>query len=350
MQLPYIILYGLHKVNGERTSSSIYHLLKGKRSSQTLQDGTMYRLSFLFGIYKKLGRHEYDEQIEGLLNENWIKKVQENTYILTPAGEEEFELYLKRHPFPMHIHGLQYGDAGEAFWRRLSLIVQTISHLQSRTAYLPIQQDQQITAWVKRFFLSVRFSREKLAQKLYEECESVLSLLGQKEVHVFVLRLTGARRVGYTKEQIAQIMKEDSFQIHLRFLNVLHFIVKTAIQCPTDYPLLAQIVSYDDYTVLSLSTQKTYILWKQGKSMEEIAAIRRLKRSTIEDHMVEIAMHEPDFPLESFVPKEYIMKIQRIVERMQTRKLRVLKQYAGEEIGYFEIRLVLAGMGGTHGA
>ncbi|MEH7462882.1 recombinase RecQ, partial [Bacillus thuringiensis] len=41
MQLQYTVLYCLKQLKGERTVSSIYHLLKGKRSSQTFQDGNM---------------------------------------------------------------------------------------------------------------------------------------------------------------------------------------------------------------------------------------------------------------------------------------------------------------------
>lgn len=46
MQIQYTLLHCLKQLNGERTVSSIYYLLKGKRSSQTLQDGNMFRVSF----------------------------------------------------------------------------------------------------------------------------------------------------------------------------------------------------------------------------------------------------------------------------------------------------------------
>lgn len=50
MQLQYTLLYCLKQLNGERTVSSIYYLLKGKRSSQTLQDGNMFQISFCLGF------------------------------------------------------------------------------------------------------------------------------------------------------------------------------------------------------------------------------------------------------------------------------------------------------------
>ena len=43
-----IILFCLQKINGERTIYSIYHLLKGKKSSQTIQDTHLFHLQSLF--------------------------------------------------------------------------------------------------------------------------------------------------------------------------------------------------------------------------------------------------------------------------------------------------------------
>ncbi|WP_028400458.1 helix-turn-helix domain-containing protein [Ectobacillus panaciterrae] len=347
MRLLHVILYGLKQINGERTSASVYHLLKGKRSSQTLQDGTIYHLSFLFGVYKKLDRQIYDEQINVLLTENWIKQIQENTYILTNAGEEE----LKHHQFPKHLHGLQYGELGEWIWKRLALLVQTVSHLQERSSFLPVQQELEVTAWVKRFLLAFPYSREQLRDMLYRESEGILLQVTEQEATVFVLRLTGAERIGYTKMQLAQFLRIDAFHVHLLFLGAVHFIVKEITKQQGTYPLLEMILPAADIrNVLSISTQKTYMHWKQGKSMDEIAAIRGLKRNTIEDHIVEIAMNEPDFPIDSFLPQETIETVKEAISRMQTRKLRVLKQHLGEEINYFAIRLVLAALGGAYEA
>ena len=94
--------------------------------------------------------------------------------------------------------------------------------------------------------------------------------------------------------------------------------------------------------------RKTYNFWRQGRSLEEIATIRNLKVATIEDHFVEIALREKDFSIEMFMEKEKIDKVIKVIEALQTRKLRVLKQAVGEDISYFEVRLVLARMEGVN--
>ena len=49
--LQMMILYCLQKINGERTIYSIYHLLHGKKSSQTIQDATFISSSSFFSIH-----------------------------------------------------------------------------------------------------------------------------------------------------------------------------------------------------------------------------------------------------------------------------------------------------------
>ena len=57
---------------------------------------------------------------------------------------------------------------------------------------------------------------------------------------------------------------------------------------------------------------------------------------------------EKDFSIEMFMEKEKIDKVIKVIEALQTRKLRVLKQAVGEDISYFEVRLVLARMEGVN--
>ncbi|WP_416826765.1 helix-turn-helix domain-containing protein [Ectobacillus polymachus] len=348
MNLLHTILYGLKQIHGERTSASIFHLLKGKRSSQTLQDGTVFQLSFLFGIDKKLNRHVYDEQVNKLLNLNWIVKIQKNTYVLSSLGEREIKEALIQTPFPSRLDGLQYKDVAEIVWKRLSLLIQTVSNLQAHTTFLPIQQDLETTSWVKSFLLSLPYSREKVRDMLYTECVQLFEELPDEEASNLVFRFTGANYIGYTNEQLAISLHQDSFHTHMMFLGTLHKMI-WSLSKDDHYSLLRELIPKQDglATVLSISTQKTYLLWMEGKKLEEIAIIRRLRRNTIEDHLVEIAMHVPTFPIEQFVSNDNVKRIRQIVLDVKTRKLRVLKQYVGNDIDYFSIRLVLASLGGS---
>ena len=61
-----ILLHILLILKNERTVSSAYHLLRGKRSGQTIQDVGMFKLHCYFGILPKLKRTTFDEAVEAL--------------------------------------------------------------------------------------------------------------------------------------------------------------------------------------------------------------------------------------------------------------------------------------------
>ncbi|KEK23744.1 helix-turn-helix domain-containing protein [Bacillus gaemokensis] len=347
MQLQYTLLYCLKQLNGERTVSSIYYLLKGKRSSQTLQDGNMFQISFLFGIYKSLTRSDYNKEIEHVLRAEWIQLVHDNTYVLTDTGEKQLNDWKETLAFPLHLHGLHYGDLGQSFWKRLSLIIQTVSNLQQQNAkFIPIQQDMEVTMWVKQFLIGLPYVRSQLAEKLWDEMHKLLKGVNPVEATILTYRLTGYERIGYTLQQLAEITKQDVFRVHLLFWGTIHFFIQAVREKEKEFPLITKIISYPNERedLFSLSTKKTYQLWKRGLSLEEIATIRNLKSATIEDHFVEIALREREFSIEMFMEKQKIEHVQYVIETLQTRKLRVLKQEVGKAVSYFEIRLVLARM------
>ncbi|MEC2915576.1 helix-turn-helix domain-containing protein [Bacillus cereus] len=351
MQIQYTLLHCLKQLNGERTVSSIYYLLKGKRSSQTLQDGNMFRISFLFGIYKSLNRNDYEGEVAKLLQANFIQEIHENTYVLTPTGKMQLHKWEEVYAFPAHLHGLHYGELGETFWKRLSLIIQTISNLQqNNTKFIPIQQDTEIMMWVKRFLTGIPYKRSELARKLWTEVYNLLEKSNTIEATIVTYRLTGYERIGCTLQQLAEITKQDIFRVYFLFWGTMHFFIQEVRDKENEFPLLAEIISYPNERaeLFSLSTKKTYNFWRQGRSLEEIATIRNLKVATIEDHFVEIALREKDFSIEMFMEKEKIDKVIKVIEALQTRKLRVLKQAVGEDISYFEVRLVLARMEGVN--
>ena len=54
MNLSSLLLFIISRLDGERTIYAGLHLLRGKRSGQTLQDVEYYNLKPLFGILPKL--------------------------------------------------------------------------------------------------------------------------------------------------------------------------------------------------------------------------------------------------------------------------------------------------------
>ena len=167
----------------------------------------------MFGIYKSLNRNDYDGEVAKLLQADFIQEIHENTYVLTPTGKMQLHKWEEVYAFPAHLHGLHYGELGETFWKRLSLIIQTISNLQqNNTRFIPIQQDTEIMMWVKRFLTGRPYKRSELARKLWTEVHNLLEKSNAIEATIVTYRLTGYERIGCTLQQLAEITKQDIFR------------------------------------------------------------------------------------------------------------------------------------------
>ncbi|WP_449538372.1 helix-turn-helix domain-containing protein [Ferdinandcohnia sp. Marseille-Q9671] len=346
-----LLLYCLHKFNGERTIYGMYHLLNGKKSSQTIGDANLFGLAHLFGVLRPIQREQIEEDINNLIENKLIEEITPTKYILTPRGKAALDRNLEQKPVPKYLNGWKYNDQALTLWRRLSLLSQSLSNLiQDSKQYTPIQQDDTVVNWVKGFLMKDGHNRFELAESIYHELLTCLELVSEIEATIFVLRLTSSSRIGYTIEQISDLLKEDETWCHVMFIHTLHRIVQHLESSAPDFPILVSMIEKNrqEDILLTASTKSTYKLLLQGKSIEEVALLRDLKRNTIEDHIVEVAHHNPEFSIDPFVPPEHQEIILSTYNALGTKQLRSLKEKLPSTITYFGIRLVLAKIGGNY--
>ena len=72
MNLSSILLTIIRKLDGERTIYAGFHLLRGKRSGQTLQDVEYYGVKAFFGILPKLSLEQFNEAAKELHDADYI--------------------------------------------------------------------------------------------------------------------------------------------------------------------------------------------------------------------------------------------------------------------------------------
>ncbi len=338
-----IIWQIFHKLKEERTISAPFHLLRGKRSGQTIQDVGIFHLHQYFGILPKLSRKKYDEEINKLIEQNFITVFENGDYTLANNFISDNLL-----PFD----GWHYRGNEHLFFARLSLIVQSLSHKEAGVmAFIPIQKDPQVQKWVRNFLISNEYQGGTLQQQLLNE---ILISLEQAEAdtivkEVLIKRLAGYKIPGYTWQQLSIYENKDEMDIQLLYISCLHTWLNIITLNEKDFPLLHKIA--EDIRIhipLSDSAFQTAQLFKEGHSLENISQYRRLKMSTIEDHIVELAMNDPHFSINQFISNEEMEQVLTAVEDYDTRKLKVLREIL-PHLSYFQIRLVLA-RGGTTSA
>ena len=342
-----VMLECLHKINGERTIYSIYHLLTGKKSSQTIQDAHLYQLTHLFKTHPGLKRREYDSMISVIDKKDYLHFLDNPQKCqLTDVGRQALHTFFNRRPLPQYINGWKYQDASIHLWQRLTLIIQVTSHLvRENNRYYPIQRNPDTYLWAKNFFKSFKGSRDNLSKSLYKELHAIFSGEFPENPLFIVSRLSGYEWIGLTSKQTAEQNGLEETEYRFRFINCLHYMIQAIISEKTVFPVLYSLLSDVFQPVpYTRSTLRTYDLLRQNMTIDQIAAIRSLRQSTIEDHIIEIALSDQFFVIDDFIEPSVATEILQFAKRLGQKKLKPIKEQF-QHVSYFQIRLVLAKSG-----
>lgn len=342
-----VLLYVLTRMNGERTVSGALHLLNGKKSSQTIQDAKLFQLSPLFGMLKKLKRNQIEEALTNLRENRLVEQKSQETLVVNSNGEEALDHFLKRHPFPEYLNGWKYHAISDDFWQRISLYMQTLSHSMNRNMnFYPVVREETVQEWVRKHFPLTEEQRIQAAQQLYTELSEILAHLPEQHAKLFVLRLSGFHRTGLTLQQCCAELGISEEEGVITFYGVIHAVLTFIQGNNTTFPILSSVLENRNVPVpLTASTRNTYSLLQKGMTIQQIMGIRKLKQSTIEDHLVEIAINVADFSIDRFVSIEAQEDILRASKEMNSQRLKTIREHLNHKYGYFEIRLTLCKVG-----
>ena len=338
MNLSSILLTIIRKLDGERTIYAGFHLLRGKRSGQTLQDVEYYGVKAFFGILPKLSLEQFNEAAKELHDADYISTTADSLVVVTETGR------LRANGLPIYqFNGWDYRGREMIFFERLSLVVQTISNFRAgEKSFMPIQREPSIQEFVRKIIAKQPIRDSGFAKGIAEELESSMNRSGMSDIQKMVLthRLSGFRMTGWTWDQLADRLKQSPFAIRLLFIESLHRLL-TVVTTSDEFPFLLKIA--EDVKVASYltdSSMKTKQLFERGMSLDEIAITRNLKTSTIEDHFVEMSINDPQFPLSQFVTSDSAEAVVAKANEIGTRRLRLLKSEFND-LSYFQLRLIL---------
>ncbi|AKG04387.1 hypothetical protein AAV35_006015 [Salimicrobium jeotgali] len=334
----YILLDCLSKMNAERTVSGVYHLLRGKKSSQTFQDAKVYGIEGYYGVYPGLQRETLDYALHELYKEGKTVWHDHGRMSVTAYGEGSIE----ETRIPLYFSGLEYSEAVEEFRNRLLLWIQIISNAVYRhTGYLPIVDKGPVQNWARKFYSERKAVLDEDAPILYKELRTLLTPFSDMEKEMFVRRLTGGDRTGWTYSQLAEENGEPVWDIPLYLTNMYYYMfseVSSDSSCYL-YKLTEDLMKKEAFTS---SSGKSIELYNKFGSIEKVAKIRQLQPSTIEDHLVEAVLVDPARNTDAFISREGARDIAAAVRKTNTKRLKVIREQLNGDYSYFQIRIVLA--------
>jgi ATP-dependent DNA helicase RecQ len=93
----------------------------------------------------------------------------------------------------------------------------------------------------------------------------------------------------------------------------------------------------------SATRQHSLTLFQQGKSVEQIAELRKLSPATVEGHLA-FYVGQRKLPVGELVDPERIETIRQAIEQVGRKALTPIRNFLGDQFGYGEIRYVMADM------
>ncbi|MCL4439090.1 MAG: DNA helicase RecQ [Firmicutes bacterium] len=85
----------------------------------------------------------------------------------------------------------------------------------------------------------------------------------------------------------------------------------------------------------------TYEMYREGKSLKEIAALRKLTLQTVQGHIIRCGQAGCEIDWDSLIPSPHEDLILKAVRRLGAQKLNPVKEALPKEIDYFTIRAVI---------
>lgn len=339
-----IVITCCSKFQDSRSLSAIYHLLKGKRSIQTVQDAHMYKLDKFYGIHKTLKKQEFDKQIHTLLSKNLVLLKNNSSAVPTQSGYELVNKINDMHNQLNYFNGMKYYNMDEIFFERLMLLIQTLTNsVNNNLNFIPVVDKSVITEWVREQYYLIRQNLNVYLENIHNELFELLSYFSERDASKLVDCLTGFNHYGMSSFQLADHYNVKRVEIPLILTAIIHRMLSIIEQNVGNYPILSLITRdlAEDSRITNSANQTNDLLNKQY-SVEEIAVIRNLKLNTIYDHLVEIALYDEEFLLDRYVDRQHQQEILAALKKIKSYKLKEIKQEVNEKISYFEIRLVLA--------
>lgn len=216
-------------------------------------------------------------------------------------------------------------------------MVQVASELSyQNNKYFAITNDLKAQQLFKNWFR--RYGKTTLLGEITTSLTDFLAHEPELNAQLFCEQLTGHGRLGQTKAQLAKSYQLQIAEIEVGWRDLCARYAKYLLD--QNFELAKLVMPYKRLTNLPASTEKTYSLFLAGKSIEEIADLRKIRKSTVQEHLLNVAILADDFPRERLLSpkiKKQIMDFFASCPVLDWKFQQLHESYP--EISFFEYRL-----------
>jgi hypothetical protein len=198
----------------------------------------------------------------------------------------------------------------------------------------------------KESHAKVSVPNDILHPELYEQLRSWRSMLAQEQNVPAYVVLSQMALIGITNMlpqdsvQLIQIPGVGKATLTRYGEELLEIVQECTVQYGYELKEYVLAEPKDRNEIKTDTKEQSFILYQQGKSIEEIAKERSLAVTTIEGHLLPY-VKEGDIPLEKLVAPEKITEIRKALQQKpEATTLSEIKEVLGDDYSWAEIRFV----------
>lgn len=289
-----IFILSLFQHGDKARYSTLAHLLRGKRTTSILLYGFFYDVLPYFSLLPKVSDKQINQIVQTLLQENLLIEEHPGMVQISQKGCR----YLADNPL-VDYHGLmsfKYGRLDDRFMELLLFATQVVSeYCHGNVTYQPIETNGHKQYLIRRWFQGLPKDRHELGHSFHQEWQQLIVSYPEPYRDFIVAYLSGHGQIGQTAGQLAEQAGISPFEVNLISKKLCHLGIEVILKSPESYPYMQGLYKQIDTPVVNESALKTYQLFQAGWTIDELCQGRRLKRSTVSDHLLEWAIIRPDF-------------------------------------------------------
>lgn len=285
-------------------ATSLLHLLRGKRTSSVLMFGNLHQILPFFGLIPYLTSDLLEDILKKLAQEGHLAESKGQYWQITSKGKE----FLAGHPVPItYLDGVQLAVVSPEFFRMLFFITQVLSELSYKNAgYIPLESNTYRQNVVKKWLARKKLNGPDFFESFYREWHDLLDDLPHElnSPDDVVNLLTGHGQIGQTYQQVKGDNGNQGIGLYLEQQNTYHYLLNEIKSNPSTFPLMTEIILLVSEFAGNHSAQVSYQLFQSSESPQVIMAHRKLKKSTVVDHLIEGLILDDKRQDFSFINKE----------------------------------------------
>ncbi|MFC6181942.1 helix-turn-helix domain-containing protein [Lactiplantibacillus daowaiensis] len=286
-----------------RRAKAIYNVCRGRRTVSTLFAGLTYQQLAWLDSWHGVPLAKFEAAAQTLIAAGWLQAPTDGYLALTAAGQAQQAELQQRLYQPVAWQQFRQADV-RRFTALSQLALQVVSEYSHQTKrYYPVTTDPGVQATVKRWFRQWR--KPMIVTQVVTELHAFLATLAPTQATIFMNSVTGYDFPGQTDQQLATAFKRTPVEILVMRKDLSCQLVAWLRQQPTG-PLAALVKPLVKANPVSTSAWQTYQAFQQTADLSQIATQRRLKLSTVREHLLETAILTPGFPFETILTPELL--------------------------------------------